>query len=52
MKDPETTPECGLKEHAMCRGPQVLKRPGAPAWEAPLMTIRCECSCHGRPRKR
>lgn len=47
----EKTPEC---QHDMCRlcpGPGDVRREGAPAWEAPLMTIRCDCSCH-RPVRR
>jgi hypothetical protein len=47
MSTAETTPECTLSEHAMCGGPAVIRRRGAPAWEAPLMTIKCGCHCHG-----
>lgn len=49
MKTAETTPECSLAEHALCAGPAVIRRAGAPSWEAPLMTVTCDCLCHGGP---
>lgn len=42
----EQTPECALGECGLCPGPGAIRRPGAPAWEAPVQTIRCTCSCH------
>lgn len=46
MSQQEKTPECSLGEHALCSGPRTIRRPGAPSWEAPVMTIRCACPCH------
>lgn len=42
----QTTPECEHGEHQWCRGPQVIRRRGAPDWEAPVMTVHCDCTCH------
>lgn len=41
-------PECQQGVHRLCAGNRVIKREGAPAWEAPIMTLRCGCACHGR----
>lgn len=49
MNEGEKTPECQLDEHVLCSGPGDVLRPGAPAWEAPVMTVRCGCGCHERP---
>lgn len=46
MNAPEKTPECQLDEHTLCGGPKVIRRPGAPAWEVPVVTVRCACTCH------
>ena len=50
---PETpSPECALKMHQLCTGPKVIRRKGAPAWEAPIATLRCGCGCHRRVGKK
>ena len=46
MTTVEKTPECEHGMHRYCSGPKVVRRDGAPAWEAPLMTLRCDCTCH------
>lgn len=43
----EKAPECAHDMHRYCSGPKVVRREGAPSWEAPLMTLRCDCPCHG-----
>lgn len=48
MTGEDKTPECTLGEHKMCRGPQEIRLPGAPAWQVPVLTVRCGCACHRR----
>jgi hypothetical protein len=50
VKAAEKTPECEALMHRLCEGPGEIRREGAPSWEAPIMTIRCGCSCHARKR--
>ncbi len=38
--------ECQTDMHHLCIGPKVIRRPGAPTWEAPIQTLRCGCTCH------
>ena len=47
MSVESSSPECTLLMHQLCAGPKVIRRKGAPAWEAPILTLRCGCSCHG-----
>ncbi|MDH6213795.1 hypothetical protein M2283_001078 [Streptomyces pseudovenezuelae] len=44
----ESTPECHLKACSLCPGTKMIRRQGAPSWEAPIQTLRCGCVCHGR----
>ncbi|MEV6174862.1 hypothetical protein AB0L99_42490 [Streptomyces sp. NPDC051954] len=44
------SPECTLQMHPLCAGPKTIRRKGAPAWEVPMLTLRCDCLCHGRLR--
>lgn len=48
MKAEEKAPECVLDMHGLCAGPKVVRREGAPAWETPLMILKCGCTCHTR----
>lgn len=48
MKADEKTAECEHDFHQYCSGPKAVRRAGAPAWEPPLMTIRCGCDCHAK----
>ncbi|MGA5669027.1 hypothetical protein ACPCTG_26535 [Streptomyces pseudogriseolus] len=52
MSDPELTPECSLAEHSMCHGPQEIRLADAPAWQVPVLTVRCGCACHKNSRSR
>ena len=45
MNEPEKTPECSLAEHELCDGPGEIRRKGAPSWEPPIMTVKCDCHC-------
>ncbi|KJY43686.1 hypothetical protein VR41_01965 [Streptomyces sp. NRRL B-1568] len=47
---PYTTAECRLGRHAYCHGNTDIRRAGAPAYEAPVERLRCDCDC-GHPRK-
>ncbi|SBT91391.1 hypothetical protein GA0115233_103023 [Streptomyces sp. DI166] len=42
----EMSAECHRGMCRLCTGPKVIKRDGAPVWEAPIMTLRCDCRCH------
>lgn len=46
MSSDEKTAECHYEMHHLCTGPKVIRREGAPPTEAPLMTLRCSCTCH------
>ncbi|MFM9811586.1 hypothetical protein ACKI16_24125 [Streptomyces scabiei] len=48
MTATQKAPECEQGMHQFCTGPGAIQREGAPAWEAPLMTLRCDCPCHGQ----
>lgn len=45
----QDAPECQTGMHRFCAGPKVIRRPGAPKWEAPIQTLRCGCACHRGP---
>lgn len=40
------SPECTLNAHQLCAGTKTIRRQGAPAWEAPILRLRCDCRCH------
>lgn len=46
MTDGGQAPACRIGEHDMCPGPLAIRRADAPAWEAPIETLCCACSCH------
>lgn len=48
MSADEASPECKQRACRLCPGPRVIRRDGAPEWEAPIQTLRCGCLCHGR----
>jgi hypothetical protein len=51
VKRAELRPECQHGQCDTCPGPGPIYRKGAPPWEAPLMTIRCDHACHRPPAR-
>lgn len=39
-------PACRIGEHPLCPGPGEIRLPSQAAWERPVETLRCSCSCH------